>query len=82
MNILDLLLAASLGLVVFLASVLVLVEDQRERARLRKEAAIRRIKGEDTRPLQFLPAPTLPWKHEAWKSPMVWPHRTAGEAKT
>jgi hypothetical protein len=45
MNIPDLLLAASLGLLVFVVSVICLAEDHLERRRLRREAIMRRVIG-------------------------------------
>jgi hypothetical protein len=70
MNIPDLLLAASLFLLVFVATAIFLLTEQLERDRLHREALIRRIKGEDTRPdmpklMPFEQAP-LPWNHTAW----------------
>jgi hypothetical protein len=52
--------------IAFVISAVVLIQDQRERIRMNKEAALRRVRGEDTRPLQYLPAPTLPWKQASW----------------
>jgi hypothetical protein len=65
-NLPDFLLAASLGLMVFVVSVICLANDHLERKRLHREATMRRVTGEDTRPLQYLPAPALPWNHTAW----------------
>lgn len=49
----------------FVVSLVVLLQDQRERRRLHKEAIIRRLKG-DTRPLQYREPPPLLWKEKSW----------------
>ncbi len=75
MNIPDLMLAASLGFLVFVVSVVVLATDQLERQRLKREAMVRRVIGnDDTRPMWRGLAP-VPWKRATWKDggkPLMW----------